>query len=358
MTPPDTRLKYSFLKSLYRRAFRAASPRSRVAPCALFAIVALAIVAFSTGANLPFTGGSRPTITVDGSTLQSGLLASAMTPTQTLEPAATPVATPVVEEPSAPAAVEPVGPQPPFAVESTAVAIWDANCGSMLYSKNADTPLPPASLTKMMTLLVALESGQHPMNLVRPGISGAELKKATRSSVMGLSPEMTVTYQDLYMGLMLPSGNDAAIALAFASGNYEGFVARMNERAAELGLTNTHFANPHGLDHPLLYSTAYDLLVLERVMLEHPYAAWVVRTPYYETVHKKLGFNNGVKLLTTYPGTIGGKTGFTDDAGHTIAVSVVRGGRRLDMVVLGSPVKFEEPTKLLDWAFYETEPSC
>jgi D-alanyl-D-alanine carboxypeptidase len=228
----------------------------------------------------------------------------------------------------------------------------------MLYSKNPDVRLAPASLTKMMTLLVSLESRAYPLNIVRPGIDAVELKQRTRSSVMGLSPNMNVTMQDLYMGLMLPSGNDAAIALAQASGDYDAFVNRMNARSAELGLTNTHFTNPHGLDDPQLYSTARDLLVLERVMLEHPYAAWVVGTPSYTTVHGTLGFNNGNKLLTTYRGTIGGKTGFTNDAGHTIAVTVERGGRRLDMTVLGSNVKFEEPMRLLDWAFNETQPSC
>jgi serine-type D-Ala-D-Ala carboxypeptidase (penicillin-binding protein 5/6) len=277
-------------------------------------------------------------------------------------PSATPTPIPTQEPEPTPnvvvAPVVPAGPQPSFPVESSAVAIFEANCGTMLYEMNARTRMAPASLTKMMTLLVSVRSDIYPMNLVKPGISAVELKQKTRSSVMGLSPNLSVTIQDLYFGLMLPSGNDAAIALAQASGSYDGFVQSMNDTAAFYGLRDTNFTNPHGLDNPALYSTAYDLLVLERMMMEHPYAAWVASMPYYTTVHGDLGFNNGNKLLTSYPGTIGGKIGYTGDAGHTIAVTVERGGRRLDMVVLGSPVKFVEPMRLLDWAFNETSPAC
>ncbi len=325
-------------------------------PCraGLLGVAAMVALAFSAGADIPMPTDSNDTVTISGSSHQAGIVAIQAPATAT--PAvveATPIAT---QEAAAPVAA--LGPQPAFVVDSSAVAIWEANCGTMLYSKNADVRMPPASLTKMMTLLVSLDDRAHPMNLVRPGIDAAELKQRTRSSVMGLRPDSQVTMQDLYMGLMLPSGNDAAIALANASGNYDQFVDRMNERAAAMGLTNTHFTNPHGLDNPELYSTARDLLVLERVMMEHPYAKWVVGMPYYTTTYGTLGFNNGNKLLTSYPGTIGGKIGYTEDAGHTISVTVVRNGRRLDMTVLGSAVKFEEPMRLLDWAFNETKPAC
>ena len=348
-------MKYRILRSLYHRALQTAGPRFKPSPCraGLLGVAAIVAVAFSTGADVPFAGNSSQTVTITGSSYQSGVVANIAPPTATAEPEPTPEATPEAAAP-----VEALGPQPAFVVDSSAVAIWEAGCGKMLYTKNADTRLAPASLTKMMTLLVSLDDRAHPMNILRPGIDAAELKQRTRSSVMGLRPDSQVTMQDLYMGLMLPSGNDAAIALANASGDYDGFVGRMNERAAQMGLTNTHFTNPHGLDNPELYSTARDLLVLERVMMEHPYAKWVVGTPYYTTTYGTLGFNNGNKLLTNYRGTIGGKTGFTNAAGHTLAVSVVRDGRRLDMTVLGSAVKFEEPMRLLDWAFNETKPAC
>ena len=349
-------MKYSFLGSLYSLALQNRPSLWKLCPPAgLLGLVTLVVlVVGATESNEP-EQESRQAVTIEGATQAGAAVANAVPETSMAAIAEEPTA--VVEQAPV-AAAEVPGPQPPWGFESKAVAMYEPACDKMLYTKNADMQLPPASLTKMMTLLVSVESGIHPGNIMRPGISSADLKQATRSSVMGLSPDMTVTVKDLYFGLMLPSGNDAAIALAQSWGNYDSYIERMNQRAAELGMTNTHFTNPHGLDNPQLYSTARDISVLLYAMMANPYTAWVSSTPHYQTTYGTLAFNNGNKLLTTYRGTLGGKTGFTNKAGHTLAVSVERGGRRIDLVVLGSTEKFVDATALLDWAFNETSPSC
>ena len=348
-------MKYSFLGSLYSLALQNRPSLWKLCPPAgLLGLVTLVVlVVGATESNEP-EQESRQAVTIEGATQAGASVANPIPET----PVAAIAEEPTLVEQAPVAAVEVPGPQPPWGFESKAVAMYEPACGKMLYTKNADMQLPPASLTKMMTLLVSVESGIHPGNIMRPGISSADLKQATRSSVMGLSPDMTVTVKDLYFGLMLPSGNDAAIALAQSWGNYDSYIERMNQRAAELGMTNTHFTNPHGLDDPQLYSTARDISVLLYAMMANPYTAWVSSTPHYQTTYGTLAFNNGNKLLTTYSGTLGGKTGFTNKAGHTLAVSVERGGRRIDLVVLGSSEKFVDATALLDWAFNETSPSC
>ena len=349
-------MKYSFLRSLYDFALQNRPSFWQLCPpAALFGLVTLVVLVVSATESTSPDEQSRQALTIHGATQHAGAMANAIpeTPTPAIVEEPTPV---VAQSPAVP--LEAPGPQPPWGFESKAVAMYEPACDKMLYTKNADMQLPPASLTKMMTLLVSVESGIFPGNIMRPGISAVDLKQATRSSVMGLSPEMAVTVQDLYFGLMLPSGNDAAIALAQSWGNYDSYIERMNQRAAELGMTNTHFTNPHGLDNPQLYSTARDLSVLLYAIMANPYTAWVASTPHYQTTYGTLAFNNGNKLLTTYRGTLGGKTGFTNKAGHTLAVSVERGGRRIDLVVLGSTEKFVDATALLDWAFNETSPSC
>jgi D-alanyl-D-alanine carboxypeptidase len=258
---------------------------------------------------------------------------------------------------SEPVATRRVGPN--FVIESKAAVLYEPACGEVLYAKNPDMRLAPASLTKMLTALVAIDAGVNPSNITSPQISAKALKRDTGSSVMGLEPGMQPTIEDLLFGLMLPSGNDAAIVLAQASMGMDSFIEAMNAKAAQLGMTNSHFTNPHGLDDPGgLYSTARDILTLEEAMMANPYLAWIASTPNYTTVHDDLSFKNGDKMLKTYPGTIGGKIGFTDDAAHTIAVSAVRDGRRLDIAVLGSQVPYVDATALLDWGFNEAPSSC
>lgn len=241
-------------------------------------------------------------------------------------------------------------PRPQAPIASTAAYVFDETCGRALYGKNEDRQVPPASLTKMMTALVVAERAPNLDQVVTTSISAKELKRRTGSSVMGLEPGMQVTIRDLLYGLMLPSGNDAAIELARAvAGSEDAFVAMMNEKAAQLGLTGTHFENPHGLDSRGLRSTARDLVVLGEAMMANPLLAEISHAPSYRVGDIEL--KNGNKMIARYQGTYGVKIGFTDDAAHTIVVAAERDGHRVYASVLGSEVPYVDATDLLDWAF-------
>jgi D-alanyl-D-alanine carboxypeptidase (penicillin-binding protein 5/6) len=189
-------------------------------------------------------------------------------------------------------------------------------------------------------------------------VSGKALKKATRSSIMGLEPGMDVSVQDLLYGLFLPSGNDAALELAeHVSGDVPSFVAEMNQEASRLGLYQTHFTNPHGLDSPGLVSTAYDMARAGLIMMQNPVLAEISSTSSY-TLEGGLLLRNGNKLLGSYPGAYGVKIGFTNRAKHTIVAAASRGGRDLYVAVLGSENLYPETSAILDWAFSATKPAC
>jgi serine-type D-Ala-D-Ala carboxypeptidase (penicillin-binding protein 5/6) len=248
-------------------------------------------------------------------------------------------------------------PMPPFVVESKAVAVIDAACGQLIYGKNEQTRLPPASLTKMMTALAAVELIADIDRVVPIDVSATHLARTTFSSTMGLEPGMHASVRDLLYGLMLPSGNDAAIALArVAAGDERSFVQYMNTRAAELGLSNTTFANPHGLDHQGLQSTAVDMALLGMEIMKNPLLAQISASPNY-TSSTGIFLRNGNRLLTDYPGMYGVKIGYTEGAGHTIVAVADQGGRQIYVSVLGSRVSYVDARHLLDWAF-TTPPTC
>jgi len=255
--------------------------------------------------------------------------------------------------PSPPAAHSEV----PFNVPAKAVAILEAPCGALLYGKNEHLPLPPASLTKIVTALTAIGRVEL-TDEVEVTVSASELRERTRSSVMGLEPGMTVSVEDLLHGLMLPSGNDAAIAIAeHVSGNVGAFVGLMNQEAARLGMHNTHLANPHGLGSRGMRTTAYDMAVAGMALMRDPTLAAIAATPSYVT-GTELSFTNGNRLLGAYPGANGVKIGYTRSARHTIVGSALRDGRHIFVAVLGSDDLYSETTELLDWAFSATESQC
>jgi D-alanyl-D-alanine carboxypeptidase len=188
-------------------------------------------------------------------------------------------------------------------------------------------------------------------DVVVSDISAKELKERTRSSVMGLEPDMKVTVQDLLYGLFLPSGNDAAIVLArHVSGSEQEFTALMNDTARRLGLENSTFDNPHGLDSPGLRSSAYDMVKAGMAFMQNPTLRTIAGTGTY-ALEGGLQFNNGNKLLKLYSGAYGVKIGYTEDAGQTIVGAVTRDGRELYIAVLGSTDLYGETIALLDWAF-------
>jgi D-alanyl-D-alanine carboxypeptidase (penicillin-binding protein 5/6) len=159
----------------------------------------------------------------------------------------------------------------------------------------------------------------------------------------------TLTVEDLLYGLLLPSGNDAAVALAeHVAGSEEAFVELMNRRGAELGLTHSRFVNPHGQDHPEQFVSAADLVVVTREVLRFPTFARMVATARHDVGGRSLVNTN--QLLGAYPDADGIKTGTTDEAGENLIASVNRGGHRTIAVILGSQDRYSDARALLDYA--------
>ena len=236
-------------------------------------------------------------------------------------------------------------PMPTISAESACVLCG----GRVLYEKAADRRLPMASTTKLMTAIVALERcGMHE----RVEITAEDC--AVEGSSMYLRPGETLSVGQLLKGLLLVSGNDAAKALArHTAGSEEAFVALMNRKAAQLGLCGTHFVNPHGLSDPQHYSTARDLARLMEYCLQNQSFAEIIALRSASVKGETLVTHN--KLLSSYPGCTGGKTGFTEAAGRCLVSSCRRDGMALVCVTLAAPDDWNDHTKLYDLAFSEFE---
>ncbi len=238
---------------------------------------------------------------------------------------------------------------PPPAITAQAAVVVDGETGRVLYDVNARQRRAPASTTKIMTALLAIEHG----DLGRIVVSDVDATTMVGSSVMGLRPGVPITMEDLLYGLMLPSGNDAAVLLANnVAGSVPAFVDEMNRKAQELGLTDTRFVNPHGLDDPNHYSSAYDLAWLARYAMREPEFAKIVNTQTWRLAPpSNYDLTNGNSLLKSYAGADGVKIGWTEAAGWTLVASAQRNGRRLFVTVLNSTDRNADATALLDWAF-------
>ncbi len=252
-------------------------------------------------------------------------------------------------------------PAPPPQVTGLAAAILEEPCGKTVYAFNEHATYPPASLTKMMTALVAAQKGDM-SQLVTSPIDGGQLSAATDGTVVGLTIGQQLSLRDLLYGMLLRSGNDAALAIAVAIGGGEsGFVQMMNDEARTLDLTDTNFTNPHGLDDPHLYTSAYDIARIGIELLANPGLAQIVKTQEYTPVSP--GWTDGPLenmdlFLTQYPGAIGVKTGYTDTAGQTIVAAAERDGRTLVASVMHGGDEYVDAGALLDWAFDNTTLAC
>ena len=240
------------------------------------------------------------------------------------------------------------------AVETHAAAavLMDAGSGRVLYEQNAHEPLPIASITKLMTALVALESGRALDEAVTilPQWTGAE------GSSLYLRPGEVLTLEDLLYGLLLHSGNDAALAVAeYCAGSVETFVEQMNRWAGELGMEDTHFANPSGLDGEDHASSAYDMALLARACLDNETLQQMVSTKSVTLEGRVLTNHN--KLLWRYEGCIGLKTGYTSTAGRTLVTAAEREGLTLVCVTLNDPDDWADHVALLNGGFdqYQAE---
>ena len=234
-------------------------------------------------------------------------------------------------------------------IEALAAIVVDEASGAVLWEHNAHEALPPASLTKIATAVVTLEKG----GLERVVTVDVDSREMPGSSVMGLRPGDEFTLQDLLFGLMLPSGNDAALAVGRAvSGSDEAFVDEMNALVARLGLTSSNYTNPHGLTAQGHVSSAFDLAMLSRYAMSLEGFLPLAETREWTAVgSRSLPMGNLNALLRNYAGADGIKVGFTNRAGRTLVASASRGDNRVYVVLLNAPNSQADAAKLLDWAF-------
>lgn len=270
---------------------------------------------------------------------------------RTVVPSATATPAPPTATPL-PAGPRQTGKAPAPKVPANSIIVMDGASGEILYEMNAHQRVPPASTTKIMTALIAVERGK-PTDVVNARFDPKALDPD--STLMGVFSGDEVTLEDLLYGLMLPSGNDAALVIAnHFAGSEEKFADVMNKRAAELGMVNSHFANPHGLDEPDHYSSAYDLTVAARHGYNNfPLFADLARAK-ERTVRsgsRTFPLYNLNRLLRQYEGGDGVKIGFTEGAGRTTIASASRQGQRVFVGLMNTRDTVTDPRALLDWAF-------
>lgn len=231
------------------------------------------------------------------------------------------------------------------ALSAKKAIVLDAQTGRVLYAQGENDRALIASTTKIMTALIiceqcnVLDRMQIPKEAV--GIEG---------SSMYLQEGEVLTLQELLYGLMLRSGNDAAVALAmYCGGTVEGFAELMNDKAHQLGMDNTHFVNPNGLDAPGHYSTARDMAILAAYAMENPIFRQTVSTKTVTVGNRVLQNHN--KLLWRVDGADGVKTGYTKAAGRILVSSTTRQGRRIIVVTMDAPNDWKDHEKLIEDAF-------
>ena len=293
---------------------------------------------------------------------------SAAVPRPTSRPAAAaalpqPTATRPTATPSRPAGPVLQVTGAPGKVKAKGAILADAATGQVLWSRDPTEPRPMASVTKVMTALLVLESGRLSEKIRVPK---AAFKYAWKygGETAGLHPGDVLTARELLAALLLPSGADAAYTLAAAFGpGLSAFLARMNATATRLGLRQTHFTSPDGLPYPTeksTYSTPYDLVRLGLAAMRYPAFRSIVNRGFYHLSkgpgHHQYWWDNTNALISSYPGAVGIKDGYTDTAGHCLLFAAVRHGRALIGVVLGSPASgvaagAQAAGKMLNWGF-------
>ena len=235
--------------------------------------------------------------------------------------------------------------------------LMDGNTGAILYEYNADAALPPASVTKVMTMLLVFEALAAETLTLEETVYISETAASMGGSQIFLAAGEEMTVNDLLKGLIVSSANDAAVALAEAiCGSEEAFVVRMNARAAELGMQNTHFENTNGLDDTTEnhVTSARDIAIMTKELIRHE-KVFDYTTIWMDTIRNgTFGLSNTNKLIRFYKGATGLKTGSTEKAKFCISATAERDGLSLIAVVMGSPTKEERnalATSLLDFGF-------
>lgn len=235
------------------------------------------------------------------------------------------------------------------AISAKSAILIDEDSGEVLFEQNADEVLPMASTTKIMTALVAIEMGDLDRTYT--------VKKdytLTEGSSMYLKVDDKVTIRETLYGLLLMSGNDAALAIAGECGGKQTFVAAMNAEAERLGLTHTHFENPSGLDAETHHTTARELAKLAAYAMQNSTFAEIVGTKNYTENGRSMVNHN--KLLRLYPDAVGIKTGFTKKCGRCLVSAAKRNGRTLICVTLNDPNDWDDHINLYEQGFASYTP--
>ena len=263
------------------------------------------------------------------------------------------IAPPASAEPN----IQPAGSVSPFEGPAPAWIIADMNTGQVLAERDMNVAHPPASTIKTLLALTALDELPN----LDATVVGTEADTHVECSCAGIKPGRTYTARQLLDAMLLMSGNDAANALADMIGGYDAAVAKMNAKAASLGALGTHASTPSGLDGPggPGSTTPRDLAVIFRAAMANPTFAQIIAQPMamFPTDAGEKPLLNDDELLHRYPGTLGGKTGFTDAARKTFVAAADRGGRRLVIAMMyglikeGGPTYWDQAVGLLDWGF-------
>ncbi|WP_163855651.1 D-alanyl-D-alanine carboxypeptidase family protein [Paenibacillus elgii] len=243
----------------------------------------------------------------------------------------------------------------PNAVSSV---IIDADSGTVIHDKNKDARLPPASITKIMTMLLIMEALDQGKLKLDEKVRTSEYAASMGGSQIFLEVGEEMTVRDMLKGIAMASGNDASVAMAEKiAGTEQGFVRMMNERAAQLGMKNTHFVNPNGLPAENHYSSAYDIALMSKELLKHE--AITQYTGLYQDYLRKespkpFWLVNTNKLVRFYSGADGLKTGYTSEAKFCLSATAKRDNLRVISVVMGEPdtkTRNAEVTRMFDYAF-------
>lgn len=247
-------------------------------------------------------------------------------------------------------------------VEAKSAILMEATTGKIVYEKNSHEKFAPASVTKIMTMLLAMEAIDSGRMKIDDKITASENAKKMGGSTILLDTGEVRTVEEILKGIAIASGNDAAVAMAeYIGGTEDSFVELMNKRAGELGMKDTHFNNCTGLPVDDHYTTAYDISVMSRELLKHPTILKYTGT-YMDNISEgrksPIELVNHNKLVRFFKGCDGLKTGYTSEAKYCISATAVRGGVRMLSVIMGAPtykIRNRDASMLLNFGFSKFE---
>jgi D-alanyl-D-alanine carboxypeptidase (penicillin-binding protein 5/6) len=247
-----------------------------------------------------------------------------------------------------------------ISIESKSAVLIDAGTGEVLFEQNKDEKLPPASITKIMTMLLTMEAIDNGKITMEDKVTISQYASEMGGTQLYIEPGETRTVEELLTGVAVESANDAASALGeYVGGTQETFIKLMNDRAKELGMLNTQFKNANGLPAEGHYTTAYDVALMSKELVKHEkihqyLTMWMVDVTVGKNNDRVRTLANTNKLLKSYDGLDGIKTGYTTEAKHCLSATAKKGNLRLISVILSadsSQIRFNEAAKLLDYGF-------